>query len=67
MHAMVFHGPGNTSWERIPDPAILQGTDAIVRVDAGARPIAPRRPNRRAEGRWQLIVSAATDPVVSQQ
>ncbi|MFQ6328632.1 zinc-dependent alcohol dehydrogenase family protein [Nocardia sp. CWNU-33] len=34
MHAMVFHGPGNTSWEEIPDPTIQQGTDVIVRVDA---------------------------------
>jgi alcohol dehydrogenase len=31
--ALVFHGAGNKSWEDVPDPAILQPTDAIVRID----------------------------------
>ncbi|QBS45325.1 zinc-dependent alcohol dehydrogenase family protein [Nocardia sp. CS682] len=34
MHAMVFHGPGKSAWEQVPDPALVESTDAIVRVDA---------------------------------
>jgi alcohol dehydrogenase len=34
MRALVFHGPGNKSWDEVPDPQIIDDTDAIVRVDA---------------------------------
>ena len=33
MKALVYHGPGNKTWEEVPDPKILQPTDVIVRVD----------------------------------
>ncbi len=33
MKAIVYHGPGQKSWEEVPDPKILHPTDAIVRVD----------------------------------
>jgi len=29
----VFHGPGQTAWENVADPEILDSTDAIVQVD----------------------------------
>ncbi|MEV7414539.1 zinc-dependent alcohol dehydrogenase family protein [Streptomyces sp. NPDC089919] len=34
MKALVFHGPGQTSWQEVPDPSIKDAGDAIVRVDA---------------------------------
>lgn len=34
MKALVYHGPGVKRWEYVPDPEILDDTDAIVRVDA---------------------------------
>ncbi len=34
MYAVVYHGPGNKSWEEVPKPGIVDDTDAIVRVDA---------------------------------
>ncbi len=34
MKALVFHGPGRKSWEQVPDPVIIDNTDAIVRIDA---------------------------------
>lgn len=34
MKALVYHGPGNKNWEEVPKPAVLDDTDAIVRVDA---------------------------------
>ncbi|MGI5193236.1 zinc-binding dehydrogenase [Streptomyces sp. CA-288835] len=34
MKALVFHGPGQSAWEDVPDPAAEDATDAIVRVDA---------------------------------
>lgn len=34
MKALVYHGPGQKSWEDVPEPTILVDTDAIVRVDA---------------------------------
>ncbi|MET8224521.1 alcohol dehydrogenase catalytic domain-containing protein [Streptomyces sp. NPDC005301] len=34
MKGFVFHGPGQSAWEEIPDPAIKEPTDAIVRVDS---------------------------------
>ena len=34
MRALVYHGPGNTSWDEVPDPQLQDDTDAIVRVDA---------------------------------
>jgi alcohol dehydrogenase len=32
--AIVYHGPGDKAWEEVPDPSIVDDTDAIVRVDA---------------------------------
>jgi alcohol dehydrogenase len=34
MRAVVYHGPGRKAWEEVPMPAIVDDTDAIVRVDA---------------------------------
>jgi len=34
MHALVYHGPGQRSWEQVPDPELQQNTDVIVGVDA---------------------------------
>ena len=33
MKALVYHGPGNKSWDEVADPQIEQPTDVIVRVD----------------------------------
>ena len=33
MKALVYHGPGIKSWDEVPDPALIDATDAIVRVD----------------------------------
>lgn len=33
MKALVYHGPGNKSWEEVPNPQLIDGTDAIVRMD----------------------------------
>jgi alcohol dehydrogenase len=34
MKALVYHGPGERRWEFVPDPAIREPTDAIVRIDS---------------------------------
>jgi alcohol dehydrogenase len=34
MKALVYHGPGRKAWEDVPDPRIIDDTDAIVGVDA---------------------------------
>ena len=34
MKAVVYHGPGNKAWEEVPDPQVIDDTDAIVRIDA---------------------------------
>jgi alcohol dehydrogenase len=31
--ALVYHGPGQRSWDTVPDPKILEPTDAIVKID----------------------------------
>lgn len=33
MKALVYHGPGNKTWEDVPDPTIQEPEDVIVRVD----------------------------------
>lgn len=33
MRAVVFHGADSKAWEEVPDPAIIDDGDAIVRVD----------------------------------
>ena len=33
MKALVYHGPGRKAWEEVPDAAILEPTDVVVRVD----------------------------------
>ena len=33
MQALVYHGPGKRAWEEVPDPVIVEPTDAIVRID----------------------------------
>ncbi|MFE7233108.1 zinc-dependent alcohol dehydrogenase family protein [Streptomyces sp. NPDC002405] len=34
MKGYVFHGPGQSAWEEVPDPDLEEATDAVVRVDA---------------------------------
>ncbi|MFD7934168.1 zinc-dependent alcohol dehydrogenase family protein [Streptomyces sp. NPDC059755] len=34
MKGFVFRGPGQSAWQEVPDPAVKEPTDAIVRVDA---------------------------------
>src|SRR5690349_2132650 len=34
MEALVYHGPGKRAWEFVPDPAIREPTDAIVRIES---------------------------------
>ncbi|WP_069630365.1 zinc-dependent alcohol dehydrogenase family protein [Streptomyces niveus] len=34
MKALVFHGPGESSWDEVPDPALRDAGDVVVRVDA---------------------------------
>jgi alcohol dehydrogenase len=31
--ALVYHGPGQRSWESVPDPTIREATDAVVKID----------------------------------
>jgi alcohol dehydrogenase len=33
MRAIVYHGPGDKRWEQVPDPKLVDDTDALVRVD----------------------------------
>ncbi|MFS8204740.1 alcohol dehydrogenase catalytic domain-containing protein [Streptomyces sp. CWNU-52B] len=33
MKGFVFHGSGQAAWEDVPDPAVKDPTDAVVRVD----------------------------------
>ncbi|HEX6117498.1 MAG TPA: zinc-dependent alcohol dehydrogenase family protein [Solirubrobacterales bacterium] len=33
MKALVYQGPGQRSWEQVPDPGIKEPSDAIVRID----------------------------------
>jgi alcohol dehydrogenase len=33
MRALVYHGPGNKSWDEVPEPVLREDTDAVVRVD----------------------------------
>src|ERR1700678_4446570 len=33
MKALVYHGPGESAWQDVPDPAIVDATDAVIRVD----------------------------------
>ena len=34
MKALVYHGPNDKSWDEVPDPELIDDTDAVVRVDA---------------------------------
>jgi len=33
MKALVFHGPGSKAWEDVPDAAVQDPTDVVVRID----------------------------------
>jgi alcohol dehydrogenase len=33
MKALVYHGPGMKSWDEVPDPQLVEPTDAVVQVD----------------------------------
>ena len=33
MRALVYHGPGERAWDTVPDPVIVDPTDAVVRID----------------------------------
>jgi alcohol dehydrogenase len=34
MKALVYGGPGQRAWESVPDPSIVEPTDAVVRIDS---------------------------------
>jgi alcohol dehydrogenase len=34
MKGLVYHGPGQRSWDEVPDPTIEVPTDAVVRIDS---------------------------------
>jgi alcohol dehydrogenase len=34
MKALVYGGPGKRTWESVPDPSIIEPTDAVVRIDS---------------------------------
>jgi alcohol dehydrogenase len=34
MKALVYHGPGQRSWDTVPDPTIIDPTDIVVRIDS---------------------------------
>jgi alcohol dehydrogenase len=34
MKALIYHGPGETTWETKADPTIIDPSDAIVRIDS---------------------------------
>src|SRR6187397_3040882 len=34
MKALVYHGPGLRAWETVPDPTVLEPTDAVVQIDS---------------------------------
>jgi hypothetical protein len=34
MKALVYHGPGQRSWDTVDDPRIVEPTDAVVRIDS---------------------------------
>jgi alcohol dehydrogenase len=34
MKALVYHGPGQRGWDTVADPAIIDPTDIVVRVDS---------------------------------
>ena len=34
MKALVYHGPHRREWETVPDPVLVEPTDAIVRIDS---------------------------------
>jgi alcohol dehydrogenase len=33
MKALVYHGPGSKAWEDVPDAAVQEPTDVVVRID----------------------------------
>jgi alcohol dehydrogenase len=34
MKALVYHGPNSKSWDEVPDPKVIDPTDAVVAVDS---------------------------------
>ncbi len=34
MKALVYHGPGLRAWQSVPDPALEEPTDVVVRIDS---------------------------------
>jgi alcohol dehydrogenase len=34
MKGLVYHGPGQRSWDKVPDPTIEVPTDVVVRIDS---------------------------------
>ena len=34
MKALVYHGPGQRSWDTVADPTIIDSTDIVVRIDS---------------------------------
>ncbi|MDX6487283.1 MAG: alcohol dehydrogenase [Gaiellaceae bacterium] len=34
MKGLVYHGPGQRSWDEVPDPSIEMPTDVVVRIDS---------------------------------
>ena len=30
VHGLVYHGPGKKNWETLPDPSVVEPTDAVI-------------------------------------
>ena len=65
MKATIFHAPGDIRVEHVPDPAIMEATDAIVRVTHACicgsdlwfyRGLTPFEPGWRTGHEWMGIV-----------
>jgi threonine dehydrogenase-like Zn-dependent dehydrogenase len=72
MKATIFHAPGDVRVEQVPDPAIMEATDAIVRVTHACicgsdlwfyRGLTPFEPGWRTGHEWMGIVEAVGSAV----
>ena len=74
MRALVYHGAGKKDWESVPDPEVIDSTDAVIRVDAVTicgtdlhilRGDVPEVPDGTILGHEAVGTVVATGPAVS--
>ena len=67
MHGLVYHGPGKKNWEALPDPSVVEPTDAVLATVSHVVLCGPGRPAFLARVRGAVVDAASVPDAIRAQ